>query len=389
VAAVVLVVAGVLRAGAASLLRTPRADALRDAAAGRTGAYRAAHLLDEREVIVPGVNVAHGMLMVVVSVLSTAAVVDLTTGTMTWVALVALVVLVALVGDLVPRAVGRRRPRRLAYRLSGLLHTAVRMGSWATDMVADEPEVDEEEDAEDDAEESMLISSVLEFSDAIVREVMVPRTDAICVPSGASLDELLELIDEHGFSRVPVVGDGVDDVLGMVIAKDLLALLAGAPRPTAVSEVMRPIDFVPETKRVPELLREMQASKSHMVVVVDEYGGTAGIVTIEDLLEELVGEIVDEHDDEELLVEERSDGGWTVDGRLSVEELSEVVGCELPDEEWDTVAGLVLGLAGRVPVEGERFEVGDVELTVCRVQGRRVATVDVARLEMPVAEDAR
>jgi CBS domain containing-hemolysin-like protein len=140
---------------------------------------------------------------------------------------------------------------------------------------------------------------------------------------------------------------------------------------------MRPAYFVPETKRVSDLLRDMQTGKVHIAVVVDEFGGTAGIVTIEDLIEELVGEIVDEHDTEEEMVEVAEDGRLLVDARLSVEALSELVGVDLPDEEWDTVGGLVLGLAGRVPREAETFEVDGVALTATRVQGRRVAQVSV------------
>jgi CBS domain containing-hemolysin-like protein len=176
-----------------------------------------------------------------------------------------------------------------------------------------------------------------------------------------------------------VVRGDVDEVVGMVIVKDLLPLLTGGERAVALEGLMRPVDFVPETKRVSDLLREMQATKTHLVVVVDEHGSVAGLVTIEDLLEELVGEIVDEYDEHEPLVAALGDGVWQVDGRLPVSELSEVVGVDLPEEDWDTVAGLVLGLAGRVPVEGERFEVGEVAVTALRIQGRRIATVRVER----------
>jgi CBS domain containing-hemolysin-like protein len=151
--------------------------------------------------------------------------------------------------------------------------------------------------------------------------------------------------------------------------------------PAPVSTVMRPADFVPENKRIAELLRDMQATKSHLAVVVDEFGGTAGLVTLEDLLEELVGEIVDEYDVEVPLVEAEEDGGWRVDGRLPVADLSELVGVDFPDEEWDTVGGLVLGLAGRVPEEGEMLTAAGATFTPLRVQGRRVAQVRVQRLD--------
>jgi CBS domain containing-hemolysin-like protein len=335
------------------------------------------------------VNVIHALLLVLAGVTFSWLLTRRLEGTALLLALPAMTVLLILVGDLFPRALGRRRPRSPAYRLGALLGLAVRVGSWATDIFADEDDEDVDDDDEPiDAAASKLISSVIDFSESIVREVMVPRTDMVMIGRDVPFEDLLKLFDEHGFSRVPVVGEGPDDVVGLVILKDLLPMLASGKRPGRLTSVMRTIDFVPETKRVPDLLREMQASKSHMAVVVDEYGGTAGIVTIEDLLEELVGEIVDEYDDEELLIEERGAGVWAVDGRLPVEELSELVDTELPNEDWDTVAGLVLGQAGRVPKESERFVVGDVGLTVAKMQGRRVVLVEVERLASSLIEGA-
>ncbi len=377
-----LLLAGFTRAGAASLVKTPRADALHDAAEHIAGAVRVAGLLEDRQVIVPAINIVHTILLVAATLPAAWGLSTELSGPGLAVALVVFGVLLVALGDLVPRSVGRRQTRRLAYRLSPLLSLFVAIGSKTADMMYDEIEDNDEElsDAEqDDHEEMELITSVLEFSETIVREVMVPRTDMTSVPADASLSELLRVIDENGFSRIPAVGTSLDDVVGMVIVKDLLPRLASGDRPARVRNVMRPIDFVPETKRVSDLLRDMQASKSHMAVVVDEYGGTAGLVTIEDLLEELVGEIIDEYDEAELLLEETRDGGWKVDGRLPVSELSDAIEVELPEEEWDTVGGLVLGLAGRVPNEGEKFEVGGVVLTVVRLQGRRISEVVVER----------
>jgi CBS domain containing-hemolysin-like protein len=168
----------------------------------------------------------------------------------------------------------------------------------------------------------------------------------------------------------------------MVIVKDLLPMLAGGgPQPETVAEVMRPVEFVPETKMAAALLAEMQESRSHQMVVVDEYGDVVGLVTIEDLLEELVGEITDETDEVEALIS-ANDDGWWVDARLSVQELCKVTGVEAPDEyEGDTVGGLILGLAERVPEEGEVFMFENLALTVLRMQGRRVAEVAVTLTE--------
>lgn len=382
-ALVVAVVAALLRVGGASLVRTPRADALHDAAEGDHGAERVARLLENPELIVPSINIVHSFLLIAAAVPLAWAVT--TNGGMVGPVLVATVIGLSVFSDLIPRMIGRARPRQLAYRFVHLLAPAIAIGSRAAEILYEDSDEDEEDD-EQDEEEVGLIESVLLFAETLVREVMVPRTDMVTVAADASLSDLLSLIDEHGYSRIPVVGPGgLDDVVGMVIAKDLLPRLANGDRP-ALSEVIRPVDHIPETKRVPELLRDMQASKTHMAIVVDEFGGTAGLVTIEDLLEELVGEIVDEYDDEELLFEDQGDGTWKVDGRLSVHDLSEMIEVDLPDDEWDTVAGLVLGLAGRVPRERERFDVEGVSFTVRRVQGRRVQEVVVERLS--VAEPA-
>jgi CBS domain containing-hemolysin-like protein len=152
-------------------------------------------------------------------------------------------------------------------------------------------------------------------------------------------------------------------------------MLIEGRRPASVAEVMRPVEFIPETKLASALLGEMQASRLHQMIVVDEYGEVAGLVTIEDLLEELVGEITDETDEDETFISPRADGGWDVDARLSVDDLAEAAGVDLPDEDWDTVGGLVLGLAERVPDEGEQFSYGPLTLTVTRMQGRRVGDV--------------
>jgi CBS domain containing-hemolysin-like protein len=293
--------------------------------------------------------------------------------------LVGLGVLLVLGGDLLPRSFGRHRPTSLAYRFAWLLQPAIALGDAAADFISDldEVEVEEEEDA-DDVQEKELISSVLDFTDTLVREVLVPRIDMITLPATATAAAALDLILEAGRSRIPVLGEGIDNVEGVLYARDLLTLMdEGGDASVQVRNLMRAAYFVPETKRVPELLREMQASQVHLAIVVDEFGGTAGLVTIEDLLEELVGEIADEYDDEAPMVTHLGEGSYLIDARLGVDELGELIGAELPDEEWDTVGGLMLGLAGRVPREGESFELERHVFTADRVQGRRVARVRV------------
>jgi len=378
VAVVLLLLAFWIRAAGTAVTRVPRADALRDASDGTRGAQAVADMLDEREVISPAVGVVASALLILGSVLATAV---LASGRSFEVALLyALGVggTTLLLGDLVPRRLGRLRPHRVAYRSAMLLRFSVGLGGWANDLLPDPERGDDGDDdrVEDQADEHEreLIDSVLEFTETIVREVMTPRPDMVTVQITAPIETLIGLSTEEGYSRFPVTSNG--DVVGQVIVKDLLSMLTDDARPRTVAEVMRPVEFVPESKHASSLLAEMQESHTNQVIVVDEYGDVAGLVTIEDLLEELVGEIADESDLEESLISRTSEG-WDVDARLPVDDLVNVTGVDLPDEEWDTVGGLVLGLAERIPEEGEVFTHERLILRVSRMQGRRVAEVSV------------
>jgi CBS domain containing-hemolysin-like protein len=388
VAVAAMALAAWLRAAGSAISRVPRADALRDAADDVPGAGTVAELLEERDGITPAVAMVGSALLVVAAVAGTALVAaEQTLGTAITYAIVVFLV-VFLLGDLAPRHLGRRRPRSIAYRSARMLRVAVGLGGWASDLITetngdDEGEFEPEPETVTEQEREM-IDSVLEFGDTVVREVMTPRPDMVTVPVTASVDELISVATEEGFSRIPVTSNG--DVVGMVMVKDLLPLLGESRRPASVAEVMRPVEFVPETKLASVLLGEMQANHQHQMIVVDEYGEVAGLVTIEDLLEELVGEIADETDEEETFISVRGDGGWDIDGRLPVDDLARLAGVDLPDEDWDTVAGLVMGLAERVPDEGEQFAHGPLTLTVTRMQGRRVADVSVSLSEAVDAE---
>jgi CBS domain containing-hemolysin-like protein len=369
----------VLRLGGASLVRTNRADALRAAAAGTPGAARVADLLEHPLSIQPAVGIIHASLLVTAAIPATWAISAVVAGWALLGSLFALGAVLVLGGEVAPRAVGRAVPGRVAYALSRPLGWAIRIGIRAADALTDDA-ADDTTDAEEEQEHEEqieLISSVLEFTDAIVREVMVPRIDMVTVTSASDTGEALDVVVASGRSRIPVTGENLDDILGVLYARDLLRFQDSGASPASVRSLMRRAHFVPETKRVSELLRELQREKVHLAIVVDEFGGTAGLVTIEDLLEEIVGEISDEYDTEEPMIE-HWERGYLVDARLSVEDLSELVGMRLPDEDWDTVGGLILGLAGRVPEEGETFEVEGVRLTAERVQGRRVSRVRVS-----------
>jgi CBS domain containing-hemolysin-like protein len=229
-----------------------------------------------------------------------------------------------------------------------------------------------------------MVRSVFELGDTIVREVMVPRTDMVFIEADKTVEQALSLALRSGFSRIPVVGENEDDVVGIAYLKDIVAWShehPGAEATEKVATVIRPASYVPDSKPVDELLRQMQAQRSHVAIVIDEYGGTAGLVTIEDILEEIVGEITDEYDNEQPPVEWLSDGSARVTARLSATELGELFGVNLEDEDVETVAGLLAHALGRVPIAGSAATVRGLRLTAENLAGRRnkIGTVLVER----------
>ena len=231
-----------------------------------------------------------------------------------------------------------------------------------------------------EAEEEQMISAVMSLSDSKLHEVMVPRIDIVAIDQEATFDEAVEVVLKEGHSRTPLYRESVDHIVGILYAKDLLRLIAaGGPRPR-LRDIMRPALFVPESQSVDDLLHELQRRKVHMAVVLDEYGGTAGLVTIEDLLEEIVGEIQDEFDEEEPMKVEIGPGEVILDGRADIDDLTELVEPALEledDEEYDTLGGFVYHRIGRVPVVGDAVVIEPFVITVIKVSGRRVGKVRV------------
>jgi CBS domain containing-hemolysin-like protein len=228
-----------------------------------------------------------------------------------------------------------------------------------------------------EAEERQLIEQIIEFGDTIVREVMVPRPDMIAVPADFLVGDVMEVVILNGYSRLPVYRESADDIVGIVYAKDLMRAERDGQADRTVVSLVREAQFVPETKRIAELLPEMQARQFHMAIVIDEYGGTAGLVTLEDLIEELVGEIVDEFDREEPMMEPLAGGGVRVTARMPIDEVNELLKAELPEGDWDSVGGLMFHLLGHIPVEGEAVTCDGRELRAERVQGRRIGRVRI------------
>ncbi|MGO1384955.1 MAG: hemolysin family protein [Arachnia sp.] len=243
-----------------------------------------------------------------------------------------------------------------------------------------------------EARESKMIHSVFELGDTLVKEVMVPRPDMVFTHRDKTLRQLLSLALRSGFSRIPVVGDGVDDVLGMVYLKDVAKRIFDFPdaeRLETVGDLMRPATFVPDSKPASELMRDMQLRHSHVVVVVDEFGGTAGLATIEDIIEEIVGEIVDEYDHETEPVVELETGLYRISSRLQVDELGDLFDVELDDEDVETVGGLMAKLLNVVPIPGSQVTYEGIEMTADKAVGRRhqIGTVLVRQVSNPDDEE--
>ena len=229
-------------------------------------------------------------------------------------------------------------------------------------------------------EENEMIQSIFALGDTVVREIMVPRTDMAYVNVDATVHEVVSSIIACGHSRIPVFDGTIDNIVGLVYAKDLLRYWGMDESAVLLKNILRPPYFIPETKNLEELLHEFKKQRIHLAVVVDEYGGTSGLVTIEDLLEQIVGDIQDEYDLEEEWLVEDADGSVVVDARLPIEDLEEHFGIEIAREKFDTVGGLIFHLIGRIPAAGEKVESGTIRLTVLEADPRKISKVRITRL---------
>jgi CBS domain containing-hemolysin-like protein len=246
-----------------------------------------------------------------------------------------------------------------------------------------------EEDREEGNGELAMIRRIAGMVDRTVREIMVPRIDMVVAEADASMEDVLRLIMERGYSRIPLFEETVDNIVGVVYAKDLLKYVSDGRRPATLREIARPPYFVPEGKRIDELLTELRQHRVHMAIVVDEYGGTAGLVTIEDVLEEIVGEIQDEYDREEAAVTRIGENEAIVDARVSLDELNELFELEIESEDFDTVGGFVYHELGRMPAPGDEIRADGITLRVLSVLGRRIKKVRVSREPVEAAPGGR
>lgn len=228
-------------------------------------------------------------------------------------------------------------------------------------------------------EESEMIRSIFSLRSTVAREVMVPRIDMACVSVEAGVREILETILACGHSRIPVFENSIDNVIGLLYAKDLLKYWGLSDDLIRIRSIMRPPYFIPETKNLEQLLQEFRNKHVHLAIVIDEYGGTSGLITIEDLLEQIVGDIQDEHDREEALFTLNEDGSVTADARMPIEELEELFGVEIERDKFDTVGGLIFHLTGKISATGDIIENGELAITILDADERKIKRVCITR----------
>jgi magnesium and cobalt exporter, CNNM family len=402
-----LVVAGILAAAEVGITRMTRVRALTLNEEGRKGSVALVRIVENParylNVVLLIILICH----VTATTLATTIAIRVGDTAGEIIATIMLTVIIFVFAEVSPKTFAVQHTDRVALRLSPLIHAlghapllhplaraligianavmpgkGLKQGPFVTEEELRQMAEVAVEEQQIEEEEKELIHSIFEFGDTVVREVMVPRPDMIAVESNTKLRQVLTLMLKHGYSRLPVHEKNGDNVVGIVYAKDVMRKLHnGRPRAKEPSagQIARDGLFVPESKKIAELLREMQQKKTHMAIVVDEFGDVAGLVTMEDLLEEIVGEIADEYDRAEPLVEPVDDATLRVKGSMPIDELSELVGVDLPDEEWDTVGGLMAGLLGHLPKRGEEVKLHGMTFRAEKVQGRRIAKVLVTK----------
>jgi CBS domain containing-hemolysin-like protein len=309
------------------------------------------------------------------------------------------------VGQVLPAAIVRRSPERFLDLLLPAFTVAANVAAPLTaliiawmgpptlparngDQISGSDQSPPERTDDESNDENRLLRAVVRFGETLVREVMTPRPDIVAIEADRTIHDLRRLVQEQEYSRLPVFTDNLDNIVGLVVVKDLIQMPEVPDDTHSVREVMRPAAFVPETKRVVDLLREFQQGRFQLALVVDEYGGTAGLVTVEDVIEELVGEIRDEYDSEAEPIVREADDVFVFSGKVGIGEMSERLGVEIEDGDFETVGGFVLARVGRVPAVGERFELDGLEVAILEAERRRIHKVRVRRVTARAAEVA-
>ena len=363
-----------------------------------------AYLEDPIRFFVPA-RLLHGVLLVALTVML--AVVTGPTFPGWLIALGIAAALAVTLGQIVPALIVRRSPERfLELLLPAFTAVAAVFGPFTALVIGwtgpaesrrhhngdggrttTEGNGENESAGDENGDENRLLRAVVSFGETLVREVMTPRPDIVAIQAEATIDDLRRLVREQEYSRLPVYRENLDDIVGLIVVKDLIQMTAEPDGTRTVSELMRSPSFVPETKRVVDLLREFQQGRIQLALVVDEYGGTAGLVTVEDVVEELVGEIHDEYDSDVEPVVRENDDTYVFSAKVGIGEMTERLGLEIEEGAFETVGGFVLSRIGRVPAVGERFEFEGLDVEILEAERRRIHKVRLHKREPRAADE--
>jgi putative hemolysin len=399
----------------ASVNNASRGRIKRQADSGSKKARVIDKLLDDTESLFSTLIVAKSLAVVGLFVATSVFVADAYNGlrvTPVIVTVAVLIVIIALL-QIVCREIALRRSEKIVVGLSGVLSVTATTLAPISGLVSflaraiagifrgkpdedtDEDESDEmrllvdenQEEVDLEQDEKDMIRAVVELDETLAREIMIPRIDVVAAAKESSIRQIIEIIVSTGYSRIPIYEDTIDNIVGLVYAKDLLPILEQGKIEEPITEIARTPHFIPESKKVDDLLHEFQQSKVHVAIVVDEYGGTAGLVTIEDLLEEIVGEIEDEYDAEESKVERVSDSEAVMNAKVSIDEVKDIFGVDIEGEDYDTVGGFVFSRLGRIPVVADVIEIDGIKIEVLTTVGRRVKEVKISKISNVKTKD--
>lgn len=374
---------------------------------GNRQALLTKRLLEQPGRLISTILIGNNLVNIGATALATTVAISIFGGAGAGIATGVMAVMILVFGEITPKTLASRRSEDIALRMSGyinrlgfvlspliyvlnlLTNTLVRLldGSKKEDHSITEEELRMlvnvgEEEGLIDQDEREMIDSIFEFDDTLVREVMVPRIDIIAINVAETLENAVSLVIKVGHSRIPVYEETVDNIIGVIYAKDFLQTYFEPNRAKVnLKKLMRPAYYVPESKKVRDLFAELRKEKVHMAIILDEYGGTAGLVTIEDVIEEIVGDIQDEYDQEEKVIESLSDGSLLVDARAPICDINEIMEIALPDDEFETISGLVFHNLGRLPYEGQELDIEGLHVKVERIIGRRIEKLRLRKKE--------
>ncbi|TYT21138.1 HlyC/CorC family transporter [Dictyoglomus thermophilum] len=416
---ILLVISGFLSALETSLLSLPKIRLHHLADNGDKRALRLIKLMEDSQKVLSTILIANNLVNVLISAIATKIALSafknfgiaIATGLSTF--------FIVVFGEVIPKSFGLKLKEKYALRAINIFYpfyiiflpiTRLILGfsnifykfmGKTQENISPFATVDEfltlvnvgEKEGIIEKEEKELISNVLEFTDTEVHEIMVPRIDMVCVSVDSPLKEVWKKIIEEGHSRIPVYEGSIDNIVGIVHAKDVLKALAEKDPNVKIKDILRDVIYVPENMKINELFNEMRKKKAHLAIVVDEYGGTAGLVTLEDVLEELVGEIEDEYDKEENKFNFLDENTLIVDAKMNIYELNDILeetwGITLPETEYDTLGGLILDLLNRVPSRGEQIDLGDLIIVIESVRRQRIEKVKIIRKTKKEGEEEK